>query len=131
MAKKNKGGRPKVWTKTVQDDVRKAALVGATIEQAAGYAGISEKTLRNYMNDDLDFKDKFKQWQSEPKLRAKFKVVTAIEGDVNTAKWYLERTEKDNFALRSEYTGKDGADLPQVVVYKPKQLKSFYDEEKE
>ena len=88
-------GRPSVVTPEVIDKLRQAYLIGATNDEAAHYAGIAPSTLYLYMEKNPEFSEQINAWKNEPILKAKRKVVTDLDSDTNTAKWYLERKAKD------------------------------------
>lgn len=105
MARSNTEGRimarPTVMTPETIDKLRQAFLIGATNAEAAHYAGITEKTIYNYMDRNPEFIQQIEGWKNEPILKAKRKVVTDLDKDTNTAKWYLERKAAD-FKNKSE-----------------------------
>lgn len=100
--KDGKMGRPTVVTPEVIESLRQAFLIGATNEEAAHYAGISARTIYDYIERNPEFSQEIKAWKNQPILKAKAKVVKDIDRDTNTAKWYLERKKKDEFSTRSE-----------------------------
>ncbi len=88
-------GRPSVVTPEVIRSLKQAYLIGATHDEAAHYAGIAPSTLYLHMEKNPEFSEQISGWKNEPILKAKRKVVTDIEKDTNTAKWYLERKSPD------------------------------------
>ena len=76
------------------DKLRQAFLIGATNLEAAHYAGITEKTLYNYIERTPEFVQQIESWKSEPILKAKQTVVKALDEPKN-AQWYLEKKAKD------------------------------------
>jgi hypothetical protein len=84
------------------NNLRAAFLIGCTKHQAAIYAGISYKTLYTYLKNDEELLQQVQGWQQEPTLKAKRTVIQNIEADVNTAKWWLERTSPEEFGIRSK-----------------------------
>lgn len=102
--------RPTVMTEQVIDKLRQAFLIGATNDEACGYADISVKTLYNYIEKVPEFLQQIEQWKNEPILKAKTTVVKNLD-DTKNAQWYLERKKKDEFAVRQEHTSADGDDL--------------------
>lgn len=76
---------------------------GLTDREACLYAGISESTLYNYCHEHQDFLERKELLKEQPKMKAKFILANAIEeGNLNTAKWYLERKAKEEFSTRQE-----------------------------
>lgn len=112
MAKKNKGGRPTVFTKETLDKLRHAFLMGCSDAEACIYANIHPTTLYTYQLKTEGFKEQKELWKNNPTLVARSNVHNALqEGDKDMTKWYLERKKKDEFSTRSEITGKDGGGL--------------------
>lgn len=94
MADSNPIGRPTVMTPSVLDKLRQAFLIGATNLEAAGYAGITEKTLYNYLNKNPEYLQQIEAWKNEPILKSKTTVVKGLD-DIKNAQWYLERKASD------------------------------------
>lgn len=95
-------GRPTVMTEEVLNDLRQAFLLGATRAEACGYAKIGERTLYDYLKANPEFSQQITDWQNEPILKARRKVVEDLDKDVKNAQWYLERKRKKEFSTRSE-----------------------------
>ena len=98
--------RPTVMTDQVLEALRQAFLIGATNLEAAHYAGITEKTLYNYIDKHPEFLQQMEGWKSEPILKAKQTVVKALASDTKNAQWYLEKKAKD-FKTKIEMEGGD------------------------
>lgn len=76
---------------------------GFNDDEACSYAVISRNSFYRWYREDADFRDKIDQAKLQPNLHAKELVIDAIEsGDVNAAKWWLERKAKAEFGTRSE-----------------------------
>lgn len=101
-------------TPEVLDKLRQAFLIGATNAEASNYAGITEKTLYNYIDKVPDFYSKIEGWKNEPILKAKTTVVKNLD-DTKNAQWYLERKAKAEFAPRQEHTGADGNAIQAII----------------
>ena len=86
--------RPTKMTPETIDKLRQAFLIGATKEEASGYAGISKVTLYNYIEKHPEFLNEIEKWQNEPILKAKTTVVKNLS-DTKNAQWYLERKAND------------------------------------
>jgi hypothetical protein len=84
--------------------------IGGSDAEAALFAKISASSLSRYMDANKDIKDLRNALQQNPVLKAR-RTIEAKLSDVETAKWYLERKRKEEFASRSEVTGKDGERL--------------------
>lgn len=83
----------------------------ATDDQACFYAGITTTQLQYFQELHPEFYRIKHAAKQDPSLRAKRTIVGSLEKDKDTAKWWLERTEKDNFSPRVENTGREGRDL--------------------
>lgn len=105
--------RPTVMTPETIDKLRSAFLVGATNEEACGYANISAKTLYNYIEKQPEFLQQIEAWKNEPILKAKTTVVKNLD-DTKNAQWYLERKAKD-FKSKVDITS-DGEPLTVTLV---------------
>jgi hypothetical protein len=82
-------------------------MFGATQAEAAMYAGIAERTLRNYKESHPEFVPRIETLKGMTTLKAKANVHKAIESkDVATSKWHLERTQEDyNPKQKKEVSG--------------------------
>lgn len=105
--------RPTVMTELVLDKLRQAFLIGATNLEAAHYAGITERTLYDYIKRVPEFSQQIEAWKSEPILKAKQTVVKALDEPKN-AQWYLEKKAKD-FKPKVDLTS-DGEKLTVALV---------------
>ena len=121
----DKGGQPTVMTEVTIKKLRDAFMFGATDAQACAFAGISRQTLYNYQTQHPGFVDQKEEWKENPILRAKVTVYNKLN-DIDTARWYLERKAKDEFAARGEITGAGGEDLIPRLLDKIEKTK--YDE---
>jgi len=96
--------------------LEEAFFWGANDTQAYTHAGICKSTFYYWQEVNPDFVEKKAGMQENIKLRAKRVLVESIVGgDVNSAKFWLERKSKDEFSLRNEITGANGN--PERVVY--------------
>ena len=75
---------------------------------AADYIGRSEDTIIDWKKADIEFANRIATAKSEWALD---KV-----GKVRSKEWLLERIMKEQFAQRTELTGKDGKDLPTPIL---------------
>lgn len=99
--KKNKGGRPTVFTKEVVDKLEQAFSNGATIEMACFYAGIHRDSYYDYIKRNPKFSDRVEDLRSKPILKALNTVVNSLT-NTEDAKWYLERRFKKEYSPRQE-----------------------------
>lgn len=104
-------GRPTKRDPLTVKKLEEAFAFDCTVGEACLYAGITPKTYYNWINEDEELLQRFEALRETPILAAREKVVSAIKSDVDTAKWYLERKQKKEFASRTEHTGPDGKDL--------------------
>ena len=93
MGKKklNKRGRPTKMTNDVIGKLEMAFSTGATDIEACIVADINPDTLYEYC------------LKKKPVLKAKQIVINYLNrNDIDTAKWYLERKARDEFAAKQE-----------------------------
>lgn len=118
----NRGGRPSDMTVDVVTKLIAAFNNAYNIGEACGYAGISRMTYYRWLEKDDEFSYKMSEAQAAPNKKAKEVVLTAInEGDVNTAKWYLDRRDPD-FKPKGELAIPDGQQKTE------EKLKEFMDD---
>lgn len=89
---------------------------GATILEAI--EGImSESTYHQHRKDNSEFAARMEVARDYTTDIARRVVAKRVQrGDVDTAKWWLERKNKREFSTRSELTGADGKDLPTPIL---------------
>lgn len=105
-------GRPTIITPETIAKLEEAFLVGASDKEACLIANIAPSTLYNYCQEHKDFLERKEELKEMVKYKARKNISDAIdEGDKQLSQWYLERKVKEEFAQRSEVTGKDGKDL--------------------
>lgn len=108
-------GRPTAMTEEVLKILEEAFLNGATDRQAVFLANISEGTLYNYIKDNPEFGERKELLKQMTAYRAKCVIKNEIEnGKPETAKWYLERKDKE-FKQKTDVTTNDEA-ISQVLV---------------
>jgi hypothetical protein len=100
-------GRPTVMTPEILDKLVEAFALGCGDKEACLLANIGMSTLYSYQETDPAFVERKHALKENPILKARKTVMDDI-GNVDTAKWLLERKKKDEFSLRTELTGKDG-----------------------
>lgn len=110
-------GRPTVMTDETVAKLKQAFLMGCDVTEACAYAEISRDAYYDYCKKEPTFPTKVEDWQQNPILKAKATVYKNLD-TTDTAKWYLERKKKSEFAQRSEMTGADGEKLEGLVVIK-------------
>lgn len=108
----NKGGRPSERTKAVVAKLEAAFQNGMNITQACRYAKIDRVTYYRWLDADEEFSNKMDEAQEFLIVKAKQVLAELIQaGDDKTAKYWLDRKAKDEFASRTELTGAEGSEL--------------------
>jgi hypothetical protein len=96
---KKKMGRSTKLTETTVQKLEMAFRNGFNIETACAVSGICRSSYYTYINQDPDFMYKMEAAQQWITQRAKQVVASAINsGDVKSAKWWLERRARAEFA---------------------------------
>lgn len=110
--------KPTKYTKAVVEKLEAAFRDGASITEACDQAGVDRGTYYNWIQSMDGFSTKMEEAQEWVTEIARAVVAQKItkRKDAETAKWWLERRAKDKFSTRSEYTGKDGKDIPFTVI---------------
>lgn len=92
-----KVGRPTIVDEMALQKLEEAFANGATDEQACFIANISTSTFYNYQDKYPEFVERKEALKNMIKYQAKIKVKEAIlnEDKPDTAKWYLEKKDKD------------------------------------
>lgn len=90
----------------VLHDFKFALCIGSSIAEACSHAGITEQGYNKWvakMPEDLrlDWKFLVEKWQREMVLKAR-NTINADLDEPSTAKWYLERKRRNEFATRTE-----------------------------
>ena len=116
--KKSNAGRPTIMTDLTLKKLNEAFAFSYTNKKACYYTEISKQTLYNYQKDHPEFVDQKEALKQRPILLARQEVIKGLEGNPELALKFLERKKKDEFSLRSEFTGKDGEDIKFVVTRK-------------
>lgn len=102
MAKKHPGGRPTIFTPETIRRLKDAFLKGMNDTDACFYAGVGKSAFYDYQKAHPEFSDEKERLRANPVLKAYDAIYGAIvTGDVNTAKWLLERKRKDDFSTKS------------------------------
>lgn len=102
MSEGNPVGRPPIVTEAIIQKLEGAFSIGASDLEACFIAGISKSTLYNFQNDNPEFVERKEALKSMTSYAAR-KVVNdkIIEGDADTAKWQLERKNKDEYGTKA------------------------------
>ena len=104
-------GRPTVMTPEVLRKLEEAFAIGASDKEACFYADIAPSSLYLYQEEHPEFSERKDALKQRPVLLARQTVMKSMETDPQTARWYLERRRKEEFASRQELTGADGERL--------------------
>ena len=111
-------GRPTLMDKITLKKLEDAFSNGASDVEACFLANISHQTLYNYQDKFPEFVERKTALKEMIKYQAKTKVKKTIEKELgcDTAKWYLERRDKD-FKSKSDMTSDDKALTPLLVKF--------------
>lgn len=116
MAKKEVG-RPTVMTPEVLAKLDEVFALGGTDGEAIFYADISKDAFYDYQLKTPGYSERKEKLKERPILKARQTIVKGLD-QADNARWFLERKLKNEFATRSELTGKDGKDLVQEALTK-------------
>ena len=104
----------KMENNSVLAALRKCFVDGCTDREACLIAGVSVATLVVYQRNHPEFVAEKEMLKSTPIYKARKIIIKAIDaGDLDIAKWYLERKKKDEFALKQPETT---LNLGEVIV---------------
>jgi hypothetical protein len=119
---KPKMGRPQVIDKFILKELRQAFLMGCNDTEACAYAEISPRLLYYFQNRNPNFLQYKNEWKENPILKARATVYKNLDND-ETARWYLERKKRAEFATRQEVITGDISEINAVLD----KLESNYD----
>src|SRR3990167_997928 len=112
VAKKEiKTGRPSKVTKETLQALETAWANGATDVQACFIAGITPPTLYDYQTKHPDYLIRKEALKGNIALNAKHTIARHVKKDPQLALDVIERLEKNEWSLRTEYTGADGTPI--------------------
>lgn len=90
---------------------------GLNVQQACWQVEIHRDTYYHHYNTDPAFSDRMDRARQFLSMNSRRKIKEAImNGDLKTARWYLERRDKDDFSSRTEVTGRNGKPLNPVTL---------------
>jgi hypothetical protein len=95
----------KAWNREeVTETLKPFFQLGYSVRKACEYAGIAQQTVDTWIQNDEELRLKIIAWQHEIDTEARkvIKEKIGTEKDVNTATWWAERKEKDEFSIRQE-----------------------------
>lgn len=110
--------RPTVMTEDVISKLEQLFRDGSHVYEACKEVNIDPSTYYKHLKENPEFSNRMDLAQEYTTEIARALVSRTISkrGDVDTAKWWLERRAKDKFSTRSEHTGADGKDITINVV---------------
>lgn len=94
-------GSPKYSRDEILQKLNEAFSIGCTDVEACCYAGISPRLLYILQNEIEDFVQIKEVLKAKPKLLARKTIFESL-GNVETAKWFIERAIPDEFSLRPQ-----------------------------
>lgn len=103
-------GRPTIMTPETISKLEEVFSIGGSDNEACFYAGIGKSTLYNYQQEHPEFVERKEALKERPILKARQTVVKSLD-DADMALKYLERKKKDEFSLRTEFTGQNGGPI--------------------
>jgi hypothetical protein len=117
----NSGRFSKMTPETLQK-LEDAFSNGAPDKEACLYAGISPSTLYSYQARNPKFSERKEQLKLTPNIAARRTIVASL-GDVNTAKWWLEKKDPDMKPMsKIEHSGTVTTEEDQEIERSPEEL---------
>lgn len=99
--KNGTAGRPSKMTPERVKQLKVAFSYWMTDKEACEFAGISKKTLYNYIDDNPEFSHLKKQLKTRPSVKAKMNLIDKIqEGNYNASLEWLKRKNSDEFSTK-------------------------------
>ena len=90
-------------TEAVVGKLHNAFAIGATVEEACRFAGISRDAFYEHSKKNPKFTDTIDGVKDRPILKSKSLIIKSInDGNLSMAQWYLERKCKKEFSVRTE-----------------------------
>jgi hypothetical protein len=89
--------------------------LGGTDLEACLYANISKTAFYEWQKENIWFLERKEKLKETPMLKARRTIIENL-GQPEHAKWYLERKNKNEFAQRTEMTGKEGRPINLSVI---------------
>lgn len=111
-------GQPTKMTEATLKLLDECFANGATDIQACFIANISTQTLYNYQHEHPEYVERKQALKDMISYQAKIKVKSAIDNEdkPDTAKWYLERKDKE-FKNKQDLTSNDEQLQPVLVKF--------------
>ena len=106
LKENKKVGRPTINLTDYEDEIYDLLSIGATISQVTAFIGIDDNTYYRQLEKNKRLRDKFARAKHMEVFNAKRNVAEKIaQKDIDTSKWYLEKTEyknRDTTAFQSD-----------------------------
>lgn len=94
-------GRPRAIGVKELEKLEFAFSIGCGVLEALVHSGIEKSTYYDYLRDNPNFSERIEILREKMPLKARIVVDSAIGGgDVNTAKWLLERNKRAEFSTQ-------------------------------
>jgi len=105
---KNKGGRPTKLDPITVKKLEEVFAMDGSVKEACFYADISTKTYYEWLKKNPELGNRFDALRQKPVLIARQTIFKDLKDDVTTAKWYVERKRRNEFAQKTiqEHEGK-------------------------
>lgn len=99
---KNVGGRPTVMTPETIQILEEAFGWGCTDYEACVHANISTTALYRYCENNKAFAERKEQLKKTPEIAAKKLLAGKASESTGTARWLLERKQRDEFGASAK-----------------------------
>ena len=116
LTRNYKVGRPRKITPEILARIEEAWANGANDLQACFIGGIGEQTLRDYIARTPEYQSRKDAIKGNIALNAKYTIAKAVKRDPHLALDVIERLEKNEWSLRTELTGAEGAPMSFTFV---------------
>ena len=104
-----KVGRPAVNIEQFEDEIFDLLSIGSNITQVLNYTGLTSDIYYRQLRKNKRLSDKFDRAKEFTSVKAKRNIAEKIQqGDLETSKWHLEKTEyknKESTAFQSDGDG--------------------------
>lgn len=101
MAKK--APKKPVRLSTALPKLEEAFAMGCSVLEACLYANVTRAAYYKWIKEKPELVDRFDELRETPVLKARKAVMDDLNnGDVNTAKWYLQNKKSDEFNTKQE-----------------------------
>ncbi len=94
---------PTVMNEDTLHSLELAFMCDFNVSQACLHANISRDTYYSYIQRNTNLADRFARMRRYPVSKAKAVIADSlVKGNVNTAKWLLERRDRENYGNQTE-----------------------------